>query len=732
MTPRRGILAEAVAVCLGYLAVAIYATWPLARHPLGGFYGFGNDNWGGIWVYGELHDAYFGSASASRSGDLQAPFGYAIPDQVLQPMDRFYSAVFGGLGGGLGAYNAQIFISFILAGCTMYLLARYLTGSRAAAAVAGVVFTYSPFHLAMAMQYNSLAAIEWIPLYLLALIVVLRSGRRRDAALAGGAFALVMLSSYYYGWFVLWATIAIVAVFVVRLAVVQRRRGTLTAAAVRRFLRLALTTAGISIAVALLIVLPLALPSLRASQQEGVAAETTHPISEAVRYSARPWMLVLPPHDNPLAGQGLKDTVQSHLYDSPVYEQSIYLGYVALLLAVLGLWRRGSRRLPGLADRALFARGLLLTGGVAGLVIMMGPYLPLDASYWRDWSLVGETRHLPSIGALMFDLAPQFRFFVRAFVIVSACLAALAAVGFARVEGLLGPRPWARAVLAAGVIALIGVEFANAPPHTFTSAESPAWVRAVRNLPDGGPIVDYPLAPVSSPRSLYYIFWQTRHHHPTLNPSETDAAKALAVAVASPDSPSSGEALHTAGIEYAVVHTALPAQTRPPYQPALPDDSLPRDYGAGNPWFAPVARTKDAVIYRVLARPRSGGRVVARPGAGWGPAEPEAGTTARWLEGDRGTIEIIGADGSQPLTLRLDLGSFARPRRVNLSLDGRPLQTLRVAAGYINFTVPLGRLSAGQHSVELITHPGAEEIGNGDLRRVSVRLRDAMVAEEGS
>ena len=63
--------------------------------------------------------------------------------------------------------------------------------------------------------------------------------------------------------------------------------------------------------------------------------------------------------------------------------------------------------------RALRGRGLIVAAGLTGLVIMMGPYIPLDGSYWEDWARLDDTRHLPSLGALMFDLAPQFRFLVR-------------------------------------------------------------------------------------------------------------------------------------------------------------------------------------------------------------------------------------------------------------------------------------------------------------------------------
>ncbi|HWH13663.1 MAG TPA: hypothetical protein VNT51_02890, partial [Miltoncostaeaceae bacterium] len=719
--------AEVLLVVVGYLLVAVHATWPLARHPFSGFYGFGNDNLGGVWVYGALHDAYWGPGSTARSPDLQAPFGYPMPDQVLQPMDRLYSLLFGGLGQGLGAYNVQIFLSFVLAGCTMYAFARYLTGNPWAAAVAGLLYTYSPWHLALAMQYNSLAAIEWIPLFLLALTVLLRRGRLRDAALAGAAFALVAATSYYYAWFVLWASLIVGVVFALRLALRRRREAGLTGRDVAAFTRLAATRVGLGALVALAILVPLLLPSLQASRDPTVAAQVAHPVEEAARYSLRPWMLVLPPHDHPLVDGAVERAVLTHLYDMPVYEQAVYLGYVALLLAALGLWRTRGRWLAPPSAAARFARPLLVTAALAGLVMMLGPYVPLETGYWRQWADIEDTRRLPSLGLLMFEVAPNFRFFVRAFVVVSVCLAALAAIGFARVERRLGGSPRRGAALAALVGALVLFEYANAPPRVFAHERTPPWVTAVRGLPGDGAIVNYPQAPLSSPRSLYYIFWQRRHGRPTLNPAIRPEALELAAATAAPDDPASGRALHAAGIRYAVVHTDLPPQTRPPYQPQLPDDSLPADAGANNPWFEPLRRTPDAVVYRVRSSPRAGGGAAARTGAGFGAPEPEAGTTAQWLEGEEGVIQVFGARG-RPLRLTLTLASYGAPRRAEFRRDGRLLRRVRVG-GYRRVGLDLGRLPAGTHALTVRAVPGPQPIGGGDVRSVSLRVRDLDVKE---
>jgi hypothetical protein len=297
--------------------------------------------------------------------------------------------------------------------------------------------------------------------------------------------------------------------------------------------------------------------------------------------------------------------VQLHLFDSPVYEQSIYLGYALLVLAVVAVLP--ARRWSRLPDRARFARCLFLSGFVAGLLIIAGPYIPLNpsVSYWQLWATPGATVHVPSLDLLMFDLAPVFRFFVRAFVLVSACLAVLAAIGFSRLERT----PWMttvrRGALAALVLVLVGLEFTNAPPHTWFSARIPPWVAAVRQLPPDASLVEYPIAPAFSPRSLYYMFWQTKFDRPDTNPAVDPQALALAAEVAQPNDPATGAALHRAGIDYAVVHTKLPPQTTPPYQPALPDDSEPRDAGAENPWFQLVTKTPDAMIYRIRSRPKA-------------------------------------------------------------------------------------------------------------------------------
>ena len=336
----------------------------------------------------------------------------------------------------------------------------------------------------------------------------------------------------------------------------------------------------------------------------------------------------------------------------------------------------------------------------------------------------------------MFELGPVFRFFTRAFVLVSACLVLLAAIGFARVELLAWMTPLRRIVLAIAAIVLIAVEYANAPPHVWYSAKRPPWVRAVAQLPDESSIADYPLAPAFSSRSLYYMFWQTKHRKPTLNPPVDPEAVALAASAQSVDDPAAGAALHKAGIDYAVVHTQLPPQTRPPYQPALPDDSMAPTAGRLNPWLRQVERTPDAVIYRVLPTPKRITGAIVVPGAGFGGSEPEGAGRARWFERREGTLSLIVSGPKRPLRLVLTATSFVQPRAVAVRLDGRLVGALAVPpASYVTRSIPLGAPSPGRHTIELAAHPGPQSIdeatGSGDPRSVAIRVKEPVVVQAG-
>jgi hypothetical protein len=98
--------------------------------------------------------------------------------------------------GPLVIYNVAFLLSFVVAGCGMYLLARELTGRRDAAAIAGLAYAFIPYRSAQLSHLQVLTA-GWLPLALWALDRFLVTGGLRMLALATAAALLQVFSNSY-------------------------------------------------------------------------------------------------------------------------------------------------------------------------------------------------------------------------------------------------------------------------------------------------------------------------------------------------------------------------------------------------------------------------------------------------------------------------------------------------------------------------------------------------------
>jgi hypothetical protein len=145
--------------------------------------------------------------------------------------------------------------------------------------------------------------------------------------------------------------------------------------------------------------------------------------------------------------------------------------------------------------------------------------------------------------------------------------------------------------------------------------------------------------------------------------------------------------------------------------------------------------TLAAVVLAVAVRSASGGppvEVVTR--SGFGPPDDRRDGRTRWLEGDLARLEVAVRERPRRVLLEMELSSFARPRRVAVTLAGRTVARGNVPpATFATLRADLGRLAVGRHEVGLRASPAAQSIaatvGVADPRIVSVRLR-ALTATE--
>ena len=136
---------ERLAVLVGFVALAIAWTWPLALRPGSTMAAPFGDPLLNAWILGWDADRL----RHGLSGLWTAPPFYPYPDTlaysehllgIAVPLAPIYWLT----GNAVLLYNVALIGSFALAGIGMYLLARDLTGRRDAAILAALAFMWCP------------------------------------------------------------------------------------------------------------------------------------------------------------------------------------------------------------------------------------------------------------------------------------------------------------------------------------------------------------------------------------------------------------------------------------------------------------------------------------------------------------------------------------------------------------------------------------------------------------
>ncbi|MEO5895373.1 MAG: hypothetical protein ABIS06_06700 [Vicinamibacterales bacterium] len=341
----------------------------------------------------------------------------------------------------------------------IFILARHLTGNTPAAMTAGVVFAFAPYrfehYMHMELQWT-----VWTPWAFLALQRTIETGRRRFGLLMGVLMALQMLSSIYYGVFLLTliGTIATLQLTTLRKRVVH------TAGA--------LLLGGVVAASASWLY---SLPYKAASATVGL--RSTH---EVRMFSARPGDYQVATPTNLLYGE----------LNTGRPERRLFPGIVAPLLALVGL--------------VLIPPSTVVVTYLVGLVLAFE--LSLGSNGWL-YPLLYE--HVGVFRALR---APA-----RASVYCLFFLGVLTAHATAAVTRAASPVM--RAVVAALVCAAILFEYRVAPLQLVAYPNgAPPLYKIVRRLPPGT-VAEFPMPKPGAPphHDARFAYMSTFHWMPLVN-----------------------------------------------------------------------------------------------------------------------------------------------------------------------------------------------------------------------
>ncbi len=520
---------EFVIVALGYVIAAAIMTYPLLFQLQSGLVSHSTDVWILAWDNWWIQHALSSSQNIFYTTLMFFPSGVSLAAHSFSFTHTLISSLLQIFTDTTSAYNLAIWLIFPVAGLGMYWLARYVTHSRAAAWIAGLIYAFAPYHLTQALGHPHLSYVQFIPFAVLFILKTIESPRLRY--IIGAIVALVLTA--YAGPHLLVVALTWLAVFLPCEFIAQRRR-------MQRSVLLAL---GSILIATLVLSLPLVLPAASDIAQGQSAEELQTGDFDNTQTDAL--ALLLPTRYHPIFGSALGGVYRDLGKNN---QWMPYLGWLALLLGVVGVIAQRRRSI-----------GWLISG-LACLILALGAQL----------RFYGVTYPVPLPFALLQNIFP-FSFLRspdRFNIIVSLPLAILAAYGLTALLRRVASFG-ARIVITALVSLVILFEYLSVP---YPIMPLPATSPFILNLShDNQPsaILDLPMG--RNPAKIY-LYWQTLHHQPLVegHVSRTPARaydfieanpalRALQHPEQSSDAPPTAawQTLSQAGIRYIVIHLPM-------------------------------------------------------------------------------------------------------------------------------------------------------------------------------
>lgn len=700
-----------------YAVVTAVMTYPVIFRIGSVFYGLPEDpllfQWmfwymargGGGWVLGRV--PIIGYPSGVDLSFWAREMGVFLPGRILTWMF-----------GQTAAYNLLILASFILAGVFMYYLVRHLTGSQAAAFLAGLAYAFCPYHLEHAMVHVNLAGIEWLPLFFLCFFKLLQKRAWGNALLSAVTFTVVTLSDFHYGVF---AAMLVVVILLVRGLFALRGR---------RQVRFNWSTAlklGVALAVVAVLVAPFFITL--AGQSKSAAFKRRAGRADLIKFSARPLEYVLPAAANPFLGPLTRGYEYSHLHNAEEYETSNYLGFVVMALALVGLVMylgrgRGSGDAGGGPGSGEGSSGFSPTDERSRLTViwsMLAGVLLFFVLSMPPYFTVGRTRiYLPS--ELVHRVLPLFRSYSRFSLMVLFCALILAAYGLA---GLL-ERGWFKrhaALFVAALAVLVLFEYTIVPPFRYTVVEPPlpayAWL--------AGQAYDGPVAAYPMDQKGWYVYQQlygqTAHGKTLVNagglPYGVDPQYQYVMDLAHPYTP---RVLASLGVKKAFLIPSMWRQAVSLQVPASADRNF--QVGLLPPGYRIERAFADGLALEVTAEP-----AVLVPHFMQGFEEPSLVNNEYYRQRLDGTGRITMENRSGARSAA-SLSFYARaesgPVRVEMTLDGRAVAAWDLGPAEQTLSTPLLDIKSGGSRLELRVTRGAG--GSGATAAITMSALDVTSA----
>ncbi len=614
------------------------------------------------------------------------------------------------------ASNLTLIFAWIVSGWGAYLLAFYLLRrnglneyARTAAILAGIFYAFaSNRHVYAALGHYNIVSTQWLPFYVLFFIKTVEEPEWKNPFLAGLFATLAMLCEMIFGTFLI--------IFSAFYLILRRRE--------LFYHRLILRLIILSVVV-LVTYWPVLVPVLREFIQEEYELKGW---GDALKLSTDLLGFLTPTSLHPWLGTSWERELRAVTESTSRFSDvnTVFLGYVSLVLATIAVLKRPSRAVSTwLAQALLFAS------------FCLGPVLQVQKRYVFDMDGIPITIPMPFALLHYVPIFRANRVPNRFSVILTLCLAVLIAFGAQRVVSLMAHRfstSFSRAV--SGVLATLILTEHLAIPMPLTDARIPAPLLILGQENGDFTILQLPLgwrnsfgmAGAESTQAQYY---QTAHGKKLLagnisrNPPfqfdyflrlpffqaivSAETYKEVSPELEARARAQAPELARLYNIRYLVVLPPTPG--RLPYSDTytktleLVERLLPTE---------PYLEGDGTKVYKVKVPPAASsleidlGTEEALPylGEGWDRNEEIAGTTAVWAISKRAVVFLPPmARGSFTLTVKV--APFTYPgspeQTIKIKLNGIALGEAKLYPWWneLSFPIPEGLLSQGLNRIEL-------------------------------
>lgn len=490
---------SAAIVLLGYLLLTVVMTWPLATQLTTAIPGDSFDGWQNYWNQWWIKVALIDRLQSPFHTDLlYHPTGVGLYFHTLNPFNGITTLPLQLSMGLIPAYNAVVFLSWVLGGYGAYLLIRWLLSyeqngayigplpAEIAAFVAGVIFTFSPFHMAHLLGHMQVMSLEWIPFYLLYLLRSETQRRRgqpwqRSALLAGFFLTLVGLCDWYFVLYLFFFT----ALYLL---------WTWGRSPLRQWLP-ALLPPLLAGGVMVLLLSPVLIPMVREATQFSFMVR---PTSDLYMLSASLLDFLVPNRLHTLFRPASFSWPGNQI--APVSERTISIGYLALGLAVVALGRRSAWRL------------FWACCAVAFLTLALGPRWHFGDITAADVPATTDAVTEWTPFALLNAVVPFMRIsrsVSRYALMVQLSVAVLAGLGLATLLTRWRTGRGRQLLFSSACCAVILFESWVAP-YPLSPPDTPSYYAELQTIADAGAVLNLPMN-YDRPG---YLLYQTVHQKP--------------------------------------------------------------------------------------------------------------------------------------------------------------------------------------------------------------------------